>query len=105
MTTSHDLLVEIGTEEMPPRSLRRMRDALRASLDTLLDEHSLAHGESHAYATPRRLAVLIRDVPVAQPDREVTKRGPALKAAFDAAGNPSKPAEGFAGYAFFPDNT
>lgn len=96
MTTSRDLLVEIGTEEMPPRSLRQMRDALRASLDTLLDENSLAHGESHAYATPRRLAVLIRDVPVAQPDREVTKRGPALKAAFDAAGNPSKPAEGFA---------
>jgi glycyl-tRNA synthetase beta chain len=96
MTATRDLLVEIGTEELPPRALRQMRDALRLSLNTLLDENSLAHGESHAYATPRRLAVIIRDVPVAQPDRKVTKRGPALKAAFDAEGNPTRPAEGFA---------
>ena len=96
MTTARDLLIEIGTEELPPKALRRMRDALQASLDTLLDENRLAHGSSHAYATPRRLALLIRDVPVAQPDREVTKRGPALKAAFDADGKPTKPAEGFA---------
>ena len=96
MTTSRDLLVEIGTEELPPKALRRMRDALQASLHTLLDENRLMHGDSHAYATPRRLAVLIRDVPVAQPDREVTKRGPAMKAAFDADGKPTKPAEGFA---------
>lgn len=96
MTTQRDLLIEIGTEELPPKALRRMRDALQASLDALLDENRLAHGSSHAYATPRRLAMLIRDVPVAQPDREVTKRGPALKAAFDADGKPTKPAEGFA---------
>ncbi len=96
MTSSRDLLVEIGTEELPPKALRRMRDALQTSLDSLLDENRLAHGSSHAYATPRRLALLIRDVPVTQPDREVTKRGPALKAAFDADGNPTKPAEGFA---------
>jgi len=96
MTTARDLLIEIGTEELPPKALRRMRDALQASLDTLLDENRLAHGSSHAYATPRRLALLIGDVPVAQPDREVTKRGPALKAAFDADGKPTKPAEGFA---------
>jgi glycyl-tRNA synthetase beta chain len=89
MTATRDLLVEIGTEELPPKALRRMRDALRASLDALLNENSLAHGESHAYATPRRLAVLLRDVPVAQPDRQITKRGPALKAAFDADGNPA----------------
>ena len=96
MTPSRDLLVEIGTEELPPKALRRMRDALQTSLDTLLDENRLTHGSSHAYATPRRLALLIRDVPVAQPDREVTKRGPALKAAFDTDGKPTKPAEGFA---------
>jgi glycyl-tRNA synthetase beta chain len=96
MTATRDVLVEIGTEELPPKALRQMHDALRLSLDTLLDENSLAHGESHAYATPRRLAVVIRDVPVAQPDRKVTKRGPALKAAFDADGNPTRPAEGFA---------
>ena len=96
MTVTRDLLVEIGTEELPPKALRRMRDALRTSLDTLLTENHLLHGDSHAYATPRRLAVLVKDVPVAQPDRDITKRGPALQAAFDADGNPTKPAEGFA---------
>ena len=96
MSTTRDLLVEIGTEELPPGALRRMRDALQASLDSLLDENHLAHGASHAYAAPRRLAVIIRDVLVAQPDRDVAKRGPALKAAFDADGKPTKPAEGFA---------
>ena len=96
MSTTRDLLVEIGTEELPPGALRRMRDALETSLDSLLDENHLAHGASHAYAAPRRLAVIIRDVLVAQPDRDVAKRGPALKAAFDADGKPTKPAEGFA---------
>ena len=96
MTATRDLLVEIGTEELPPKALRRMRDALRTSLNTLLTENHLLHGDSHAYAAPRRLAVLIKDVPEAQPDREITKRGPALQAAFDADGNPTKPAEGFA---------
>jgi len=96
MTATRDLLIEIGTEELPPKALRRMRDALQTSLDTLLTEHYLPHGDSHAYAAPRRLAVLIRDVPMAQPDRDISKRGPALQAAFDADGNPTKPAEGFA---------
>jgi glycyl-tRNA synthetase beta chain len=96
MTVTRDLLVEIGTEELPPKALRRMRDALQNSLDTLLTDNYLPHGESHAYATPRRLAVLVRDVPVSQPDRKVSRRGPALRAAFDADGNPTKPAQGFA---------
>ena len=89
MTASRDLLIEIGTEELPPKALQRMRDALQASLDTLLTETHLQHGSSQAYAAPRRLAVLIRDVPEPQPDREVSNRGPALQAAFDDAGNPS----------------
>ncbi len=96
MTASRDLLIEIGTEELPPKALQRMRDALQASLDNLLTENHLQHGSSQAYATPRRLAVLIRDVPEAQPDREVNKRGPALQAAFDDDGKPTRPAEGFA---------
>ncbi len=95
-TATRDLLIEIGTEELPPKALRRMRDALRDSLDTLLTENHLQHGASQAYAAPRRLAVLIKDVPEAQPDREVTRRGPALQAAFDDNGQPTKPAEGFA---------
>ena len=96
MTHVADLLVEIGTEELPPTALRRMRDAFRDGLAAQLDEHHLVHGECHAYATPRRLAVLVRDVPDSQPDREITRRGPALKAAFDKDGKPTRPAEGFA---------
>jgi len=96
MTTAMDLLVEIGTEELPPRALLRLRDAFNNSLCKLLDENHLAHGDSRAYASPRRLALLVRDVPLTQPDREVVKRGPALKAAFDDDGNPTKPAQGFA---------
>ena len=96
MKATEDLLLEIGTEELPPGSLRRLQDALHASIDTLLSENHLAHGDSHAYATPRRLAVLVRGVACTQPDREVVRRGPALTAAFDADGNPTRPAEGFA---------
>ncbi len=96
MSATQDLLFEIGTEELPPKSLRRMRDALQAAIDNLLDEHHLAHGASKSFATPRRLAVLVHDVPLKQPDRDVTRRGPALAAAFDDDGKPTKPAEGFA---------
>ena len=91
-----DLLVEIGTEELPPRSLRSLAESFRTSLSTLLEENHLAHGACHAYATPRRLAVHLEDVPLNQPDREMVRRGPAMMAAFDEDGNPTKPAEGFA---------
>jgi len=96
MSATRDLLLEIGTEELPPKSLRTMRDALHASLDRLLDEQQLDHGRITAFATPRRLAVHVQDVAVQQPDRAQTRRGPALNAAFDADGRPTKPAEGFA---------
>ncbi len=96
MSTTRDLLFEIGTEELPPKSLRRLRDSLHASLITLLHDNHLGHGASHAYATPRRLAVLVKDLDTSQPDREVVRRGPAISAAFDADGNPTKPAQGFA---------
>ena len=96
MIATQDLLVEIGTEELPPKALLRLRDALHDAVCKLLTENHLAHGVSFAYATPRRLALLVKEVPTSQPDREVIKRGPALKAAFDEDGNPTKPAEGFA---------
>jgi glycyl-tRNA synthetase beta chain len=96
MSIHQDLLFEIGTEELPPKSLQRMRESLHAAIDKLLDEHHLEHGTSHSFATPRRLAVLVEKVPLQQPDRDVTRRGPALNAAFDNFGNPTKPAEGFA---------
>ncbi|HYQ71228.1 MAG TPA: glycine--tRNA ligase subunit beta, partial [Gammaproteobacteria bacterium] len=96
MTGTADMLFEIGTEELPPKSLRRLRDSLHTSLTSLLQENHLGHADSQAYATPRRLAVLVRDLDLAQPDREVVRRGPAITAAFDAGGKPTKPAVGFA---------
>ena len=96
MSTTQDLLFEIGTEELPPKSLRRLLDSLHTNLTTLLQENHLSHAASHAYATPRRLAIVVKNLAVAQPDREVVRRGPAISAAFDAAGNPTKPAQGFA---------
>jgi glycyl-tRNA synthetase beta chain len=96
MTEKHDLLIEIGTEELPPLALRRLAESFKSSLNDLLDEHELKHGPSHAYASPRRLAVFVEDVPLQQPDREVIRRGPALTASFDDDGNPTRPAEGFA---------
>jgi len=92
----HDLLIEIGTEELPPLALRRLAESFRDSLDDLLKEHHLDHGAAHAYAAPRRLAVYIEKVPLTQPDREVVRRGPALMAAFDENGDPTRPAQGFA---------
>jgi glycyl-tRNA synthetase beta chain len=92
----HDLLIEIGTEELPPLALRRLAESFRDSLDGLLQENHLDHGAAHAYAGPRRLAVLIEKVPLTQPDREAVRRGPALMAAFDENGDPTRPALGFA---------
>jgi glycyl-tRNA synthetase beta chain len=96
MSATRELLIEIGTEELPPLALRRLAEAFRSGLDRLLTEQHLKHGSSHAWASPRRLAVQIEDVPLAQPDREVVRRGPNMIAAFDDDGNPTKPAEGFA---------
>jgi glycyl-tRNA synthetase beta chain len=96
MSETRDLLIEIGTEELPPLALRRLAEAFRRGLDRLMTEHHLEHGESLAWASPRRLAVQVAGVPLSQPDREVVRRGPNMIAAFDDDGNPTKPAEGFA---------
>jgi glycyl-tRNA synthetase beta chain len=96
MIDTQDMLFEIGTEELPPGSLQRMRESLHASIDRLLDDQHLPHGPVHSYATPRRLAVLVEAVQVRQPDRDVTRRGPAITAAFDKDGKPTRPATGFA---------
>ena len=96
MTDTRDLLVEIGTEELPPASLRRLAMALRDECLRYLSAQGLGAGESEWYATPRRLAFVIKRLAVAQADRSERRRGPALRAAFDAAGRPSRAAEGFA---------
>ena len=94
--TTQDLLFEIGTEELPPTSLQQLRDALEQEFLSGLKKAGLTHGDCTAFATPRRLALFVEAVSVVQPDKEVQRRGPALKAAYDADGNPTKAATGFA---------
>jgi len=96
MTANKDLLIEIGTEELPPKALQRLSDAFSRGVAEGLENAGLEIGSIHPYATPRRLAVLIKDVPNAQPDRDVERKGPSLKAAYDADGNPTRAVEGFA---------
>ncbi len=96
MAESADLLFELGTEELPPTALQTLSDALRREFADGLAKAGLEHGRITAYATPRRLALKVSSCSLAQPDREIERRGPAVQAAFDAEGRPTKAAEGFA---------
>jgi glycyl-tRNA synthetase beta chain len=96
MSETADLLVEIGTEELPPKTLRKLSESFGEALCDRLEAKILGAHQGTVYATPRRLAVLVPEVPTNQPDRDIERRGPALDAAFDAQGNPTKAAEGFA---------
>jgi len=91
-----DFLLEIGTEELPPRSLPALQQALVAQLAAGLDKASLAHGELVGFATPRRLAVWVKRLAAQQPEQHLKRRGPPLNAAFDAAGGPTRAALAFA---------
>ena len=93
---SKDLLIELGTEELPPRALKELSDAFTQGIVDGLTQAGFEIGEVQSYATPRRLAVLIKDMPASQPDRDIERKGPNLKAAYDADGNPTKAVEGFA---------
>ena len=95
-TDTRDLLVELGTEELPPKALRRLSEALAKELAAELDAAGLAHGVALPHATPRRLATLVRDVPATQPDQDIERRGPPLARAFDENDQPTKAALGFA---------
>lgn len=96
MEDVRDLLVEIGTEELPPTSLRRLSEALVNGFKNQLAQHRLAFSHVEPFATPRRLALLVRNLSIRQPDQEVVRKGPALEAAYDAEGQPTKAAIGFA---------
>jgi glycyl-tRNA synthetase beta chain len=89
-------LVEIGTEELPPKSLRTLAESFAANFIEQLNNANLEHGEVLWYASPRRLALKVLNLNDTQPDSQVVKRGPAVSAAFDANGNPTKAAEGWA---------
>lgn len=93
---TQDLLLEIGTEELPSKDLIKLVTALAHQLKIGLSKAALTHGETRMFATPRRLAVLISDVAVCQPTRMIEKRGPALSAAFDSNGKPTPACLGFA---------
>ncbi|HET9108762.1 MAG TPA: glycine--tRNA ligase subunit beta [Steroidobacteraceae bacterium] len=91
-----DFLVEIGTEELPPKALRLLERAFAGELAAGLAKAGLAHGELRSFATPRRLAIRVRRLSARQPDQKVERRGPPVNAAFDAAGLPTRAAQAFA---------
>lgn len=96
MSEVNDLLVEIGTEELPPKALTTLSNAFTRGVQAQLERLGLKYQTVTSYATPRRLALLIESLDCAQQDREIERRGPAVKAAYDADGNFTKAAEGFA---------
>lgn len=93
---SKNLLLEIGTEEMPANIMSGVVDQMYALADTKLKEARIDFEKVDVYATPRRLAVIVTAAADAQPDEEVKKRGPSIRAAYDENGNVTRAAEGFA---------
>lgn len=93
---TQDFLVELGTEELPPKTLKTLSEAFTQGIEKGLAAAGISHGAVESFATPRRLAVRIRDLEDAQPDKPTERRGPAVKAAFDDAGNPTRALTGFA---------
>lgn len=92
----HTVLFELGCEELPPKSLKTLRDALLSEVTTRLASAGLAYAKINAYAAPRRLAILIEDIAGHQPDRVEERRGPAVAGAFKPDGTPTPAAIGFA---------
>ena len=96
MSKVKDLLIEIGTEELPPTALNKLSTAFYNGVKEGLEKADLSFSDIKKYAAPRRLALLISDLDIKQKDKNVERRGPAIAAAFDEDGCPSKAAEGFA---------
>lgn len=97
MTQQHtELLIEIGTEELPPKALRGLELAFADSISRQLSDARLSFSRVHSFATPRRLAVRVHELSLKQQDQQVERRGPPTKIAFDASGNPTKAAVKFA---------
>lgn len=94
--SKQDFLVELGTEELPPKALSKLSKSFQSGVIDGLKSESLDYGEVKSFATPRRLAVLVYSLETKQADRLTEKFGPAVKASFDTDGNPTRAAEGFA---------
>ncbi|MCR3755387.1 MAG: glycine--tRNA ligase subunit beta [Sodalis sp. Psp] len=88
--------MEIGTEELPPKTLRTLAEAFSTHISSALDAANIGHGQVSWFATPRRLAVKVAALSSFQADNNIEKRGPTITRAFDADGNPTKEAEGWA---------
>ncbi|OOE56890.1 glycine--tRNA ligase subunit beta [Salinivibrio sp. ML323] len=93
---TQNFLIELGTEELPPTALRTLAEAFASQFDAQLKDADLSHQGITWYASPRRLALKVAALSDRQPDKVVEKRGPAVSAAFDADGNPTKAAMGWA---------
>jgi glycyl-tRNA synthetase beta chain len=96
MPATADFLVEIGTEELPPKALRSLEQAFAEGVREGLKAAGLGGEAGQSFATPRRLAVLVPGVRIEQPAQRLEKRGPPLKVAFDASGAPTRAALAFA---------
>ncbi len=96
MSDKKDLLIELGTEELPPKALKGLAQAFKTGVTNGLDDADLSYDDIKFYATPRRLALVVNQLSTTSPDKSVERRGPALQAAFDEEGCPTKAAQGFA---------
>ena len=94
--TTQNFLVEIGTEELPPKALKTLATAFADNVEAELNQVGLTFDKIEWFAAPRRLAVKVLNLATQQPSKEIEKRGPAVSAAFDAEGKPTKAAEGWA---------
>ena len=94
--TTQNFLVEIGTEELPPKALKTLATSFADNVEAELNQAGLTFDKIEWFAAPRRLAVKVLNLATQQPSKEIEKRGPAVSAAFDAEGKPTKAAEGWA---------
>ncbi|HDR1196368.1 glycine--tRNA ligase subunit beta [Pasteurella multocida] len=94
--TTQNFLAEIGTEELPPKALKKLATAFAENIGQELNQAGLAFDKVEWFAAPRRLAVKVLGLATNQPSKQIEKRGPAVSAAFDAEGKPTKAAEGWA---------
>ena len=93
--TTQNFLVEIGTEELPPKALKTLATSFADNVEAELNQAGLTFDKIEWFAAPRRLAVKVLNLATQQPSKEIEKRGPAVSAAFDAEGKPTKAAEGW----------
>ena len=96
MIMKENFLVEIGTEELPPKALKTLATSFADNVEAELNQAGLSFDKIEWFAAPRRLAVKVLNLATQQPSKEIEKRGPAVSAAFDAEGKPTKAAEGWA---------